>query len=698
MKKNYAKTPTVYQMESTECGAASLAMVLGYYGKFVPLEKLRIETGVSRDGCNMVNIKIAAQKFGLEVRGYRKSPQTLLDLPVPCIIHWNFNHFVVWEGHKGDACYINDPAMGRRKLTIQDIDDCFTGLVLTFKPTEKFEKSNEKESLLTFVRERLRGQKGAIAGLILLGFFLLIPGIVVPIFSRVFIDDILLGGNDDWVTALLVIMLFTALFQSLLTYYRAQTLQKLQDKMIMISAYNFQSHMLRLPIGFFTQRYAGDLSNRIENNNNISVFLTSQLAEAVLNCIMAPLYLILLLFYSPLLTLIGVVITAVNLIVMQRSSKVLGDMSMKAQQDQSRMIGSLFSGIKMSSTLKSSGTESEYAGRIQGNYAKSIRMEQSMGLTQEALNAIPEVSQNILTVLTLVIGGVQVIHGDMTAGMLVAYTALLNSFTAPVNSLAGFIMNIQTTRADMARVNDIMKYELDDKYAEEEYAKLSDKLLGKVELDNVSFGYNVLDPPLVGASGSGKSTVAKLCSGLYRPWGGEIRFDGCPAVKVPPEVMSASLSTVSQNISLFSGTIRDNLTMWDRFVTDEDIIRAAKDACIHDFITTKPGAYEYELTEGGGNLSGGQRQRMEIARALVSGPSVLLMDEATSALDPIVEKEIIDNIKMRGCSCIIVAHRLSAIRDCDEIIVLDHGKIVQRGTHEELSKVPGHYQRLTETM
>lgn len=714
MSKTYAKTPTVYQMEATECGAASLAMVMGYYGKHVPLEKLRIETGVSRDGCNMENIKKAAERFGFEVHGYRKSLENLFKLPVPCLIHWNFNHFVVWEGRKGNACYINDPAMGRRKLTEQDIDDCFTGIVLTFKPTDAFEKSNEKESLLTFVRERLDGQKAAIGALIMLGFFLLIPGIVVPVFSKVFIDDILLGGNDDWMTALLVIMLFTALSQFALTLYRSSLLRKLQDKMIMIGAYRFQSHMLRLPIAFFSQRYAGDLSNRIENNNNISVFLTSKLAEAVLNCIIAPVYLVILLFYSPLLTLIGLAVTAVNLLVMRQGSRILGDMSMKAQQDQSKMIGALFSGIRMSNTLKASGMEHEYAGRIHGTYAKSIRMEQSMGMTQEALNAIPEISQNILTVLTLVIGGVQVINGNMTAGMLVAYSGLLGSFTGPVNSLAGFISSIQTTKADMARVNDIMKYELDDKYAEEEYADMNDKLLGKVELEDVSFGYDITRPALiddfsfrlepgrsvalVGASGSGKSTVARLCSGLFRPWGGEIRFDGCPSVKVPPEVMSASLSTVSQSISLFSGTIKDNLTMWDKYITDEDITRAAKDACIHDFITSKPGAYDYMLTEGGTNLSGGQRQRMEIARALVSSPSILIMDEATSALDPIVEKQIIDNIKMRGCSCIIVAHRLSAIRDCDEIIVLENGKIVQRGTHEELSKVPGHYQRLTETM
>ncbi len=714
MNKKYAKTPTVYQMEATECGAASLSMVLGYFGKQLPLEKLRIETGVSRDGCNMKNIMLAGRKFGLEVHGYRKDLDGLFDVPVPAIIHWNFNHFVVWEGRKGNDCYINDPAMGRRKLTVQDIDDCFTGVVLTFAETDAFEKSNEKEGMFTFLRSRLKGQMGAILALIILGFFLVIPGLVVPVFSKVFIDDILLGGNDDWVMALLLAMIGTALFKSALTFYRGVLLERLQRKMIMTTSYKFMSHMLRLPISFFDQRYVGDLSNRVTNNESISTFLTSSLADVVLNCIVAPMYLVLLLIYSPLLTLISCICVTINIVTMKKSANYIANISMKSQQDQSKMIGTLFSGLRITSTLKASGTENEYVSRLQGNYAKSILMEQSMGMQQEMLNAIPSVSQNFLTVLTLIVGGVLVIKGEMTAGMLIAYTSLQASFTTPVNSIAGFIQQIQTTKADMARVNDIMKYDEDVKYQENDYAKFSEKLLGEVTIDNIAFGYDILKEPLidnfsfhlepgksiafVGASGSGKSTVSKLCSGLYTPWSGEIRMDGIPMKNVPPIVLSSSVSTVSQSISLFSGTIKENLTMWDKFISNEDIIRACKDACIHDAITQKPGAYEYRITEGGSNLSGGQRQRLEIARALVGNPSVLIMDEATSALDPIVEKSILDNIKRRGCTCIIVAHRLSAIRDCDEIIVMDNGKIVQRGTHEELSHLPGHYQRLIQNI
>ena len=539
---------------------------------------------------------------------------------------------------------------------------------------------------------------------------LMIPGLIIPVFSKVFIDDILLGGNNDWIIALLSIMFGTVIFKAVLTYYRGYLMHKLQNKLSMISGYNLLAHMLRLPVSFFDQRFTGDLSNRIQNNDSVNEFLTTDLAEVVLNCIVAPLYLIILLFYSPLLTGILTAVTAVNLLIMMKSSEYLSNVSMKNQQDQSKLIGVLFSGLTITSTLKASGTENEFISRLQGNYARSINTEQSMGMSQEILNAIPEITQNILSVIMLIIGGMLVVSGEMTVGMLIAYISLQASFTEPVNAVAGFLQKIQTAKADMARVNDIMKYEVDGRYNVNEYEQITEKLTGNVDLEKISFGYDILKPPIiedfsfhlepgqsiafVGASGSGKSTVSKICSGLYKPWDGEIRFDGYPVSDIPPAVLSTSISTVSQKITLFSGTIQENLTLWDRFISKEDMIKAAKDACIHDFITTKPGAYSYELTEGGGNLSGGQRQRLEIARALVSNPSILIMDEATSALDPIVEKQILDNIKRRGCTCIIVAHRLSAIRDCDEIIVMEYGKIVQRGSHDDLAAMPGHYQRL----
>ncbi len=709
-KAKYAKTPTVFQMEATECGAASLAMIFGYYGKPLPLEQMRIETGVSRDGCNAKYILRAARKYGFEAKGYSKSVEGLLKVQPPCIIHWNFNHFVVWEGIKGDYAYINDPAIGRRKLTMQDIDECFTGIVLTFQPTEEFKREKQKSSLMHFIRQRLKGQYSSILALILIGLLLVIPGIVIPIFSQVFLDDILLGGNAGWISQLLVIMLGTALFQMGLTFYRGILLERLENKMALVSAYKFLSHMFRLPMNFFDQRYAGDLSNRVENNNSVSNFLAGELAESVLNGLVAIFYLVLLIIYSPLLSMIGIASVVINIALVLFSSRIIADLTMKQQQDQGKLAGALLAGLNMTSTLKASGAENEYVSRLQGYYAKTTALEQELGKRQEILNAIPQTAAEITNVLVMLVGGLLVIDGKMTAGMLVAFNSLLASFTAPVNELVSFVYEIQTAKADMSRVEDIQKYQEDEKFAETETIPMERKLQGNVEVRDISFGYSPVKPPLVehfsfelscgssiafvGASGCGKSTVSKIVSGLYMPWEGSVLFDGVDGRKIPKEILSSSISTVSQEITLFSGTIKDNLTMWNKNILDEDIINAAKDACIHDDITSKPGAYDFMLSEGGTNFSGGQRQRLEIARALVTNPSILIMDEATSALDAITEKKIVDNIKRRGCTCIIVAHRLSAIRDCDKIIVMQNGQIVQSGTHEELSQVEGHYQRL----
>ncbi|MFV0412783.1 MAG: ABC transporter transmembrane domain-containing protein, partial [Oscillospiraceae bacterium] len=494
--------------------------------------------------------------------------------------------------------------------------------MLTFDKTAGFRASKKKSILFCFIRTRLKGQYGPIAALVVIGLFLVLPGLIIPVFSQVFIDDILLGGNNSWITAFLAIMLITVLFQAALTQYRGLLLQKLQSKMALVSAHSFLSHMFRLPMSFFDQRYSGDLAERVENNNNVSVFLAGELAETLLNIMVAAFYLVLLLMYSPLLTLIGIVSIALNLTLVKLSSNAIENSTMKLQQDQGRMVGSLFAGLNITSTLKASGAENEYISRILGHYAKTITLEQRLGKLQQVLNAVPEVAGEIANVLVLMMGGVLVIRGEMSAGMLVAFTALLASFTDPVNKLVGMIQKIQTLKADMSRVEDIVKYEEDPKFAPAgTQAELSTKLSGVVDLEGISFGYSILDPPLVenfnfhlnsgssiafvGASGSGKSTVSKIVSGLYLPWQGAIRMDGIPVNEIPKEIINSSVSTVSQNITLFSGTIRDNLTMWNKSVLEEDIVRAAKDACIHDVITQKPGAYDFELAEGGSNLSGG---------------------------------------------------------------------------------------------
>ena len=709
-KRSWVKTPTIYQMEATECGAASLAMVLGYYGCFVPLEQMRIETGVSRDGCNARNILRAARKFGMVCKGYTKSVEDLSKIRTPAIIHWNFNHFVVFEGFKGGCPYINDPAVGRRKLTLEDLDDAFTGIVLVFEPGENFQKKKRTSSLFGFVRERLKGQRAAVAALITAGLLLVVPGLVTPVYSQIFIDNIILGGSSDWLGALLLAMAGTILFQSLFTWYRGLVLVKLQSKMALVSAHKFLYRMFRLPISFFDQRYAGDLTQRVGNNNNVSDSLAGDLAETALNTFVACFYLVLMLIYSPLLTAIGVAGVGINLLVSYLISKKVATLSMKAQQDSGKMVGAIYSGLSITSTLKASGAENEYVSRVLGHYARNAGTEQRLGKVQEILSAAPQAISASASILVLMTGGTLVINGAITAGMLVAFNQLLSSFTTPINDLVGFINRVQTLKADMSRVEDIQKYEMAPQFLQEEVHPLEEKLSGDVQLKEISFGYSILAEPLikdftfhvqpghsvalVGSSGCGKSTVAKIISSLYDPWDGEILADGIPLRQIPPEIVSASIATVNQSITIFTGTIRENLTLWNKSIMEQDIVRAAKDACIHDMITKLPGAYDFKLTEEGQNLSGGQRQRLEIARALVLNPSILVMDEATSALDPIVEKEVMDNIKRRGCTCIIVAHRLSTIRDCDEILVMQKGKIVQRGTHEELREQEGLYRDL----
>ncbi len=712
---NYTKTPTIYQMEATECGAASLSMVFAYFGKYMPLEQMRIETGVSRDGCNAGNIMRCAKKYGFECHGYRKELDDLKKLQPPCIIHWNFNHFVVFEGFKGKYAYINDPAMGRRKLTIEELDDCFTGIVLTFKPTSAFKKEKKKGTLLKFIKGRLKGQYDILFKLIFIGLLLVFPGLVLPVLSQVFMDDVLVGGNTDWFTKLMLFMAGTIFLQVALTIYRDTILVKLQKKMVLLSARDFLSNMFRLPISFFDQRYVGDLSGRVANNAKVSDFLAGELAETVLNIFVAAFYLILLLIYSPILTLIALVSVAINLVVMKFTSDMIANASLKLQQDSGKLAGAVCAGISITSTLKASGAETEYVSRILGYNAKTVELEQKLSKSQSIINAIPDTVKMLADVFLLLVGGTLVINGDMTIGMLTAFTTLFGSFSEPIDKLVGFAKNIQTTKADINRVEDILKYSVDEKFDETvQKRKMTTKLEGAVEMKDIAFGYSRLKPPIVselnfkincgssvafvGSSGCGKSTISKVVSGLYIPWQGELYFDGISSKEIPNEVLNASVSTVSQNITLFSGSVRDNLTMWNSKISEADMIAAAKDACIHDIISQKPGGYDYMLSEGASNLSGGQRQRLEIARALVTNPTVLIMDEATSALDPVVEKQIVDNIKRRGCTCVIVAHRLSAIRDCDEIIVLDKGKIAQRGTHEELAGVEGHYKQFIKNL
>lgn len=719
---NYKKAPTVFQMEATECGAACLSMIFACYGKFLPLEQMRIETGVSRDGCNAGNIMRAAKKYGMECRGFRKEPQGLFQLQMPCIIHWNFNHFVVLEGFKTRGvgkkrkqyAILNDPAVGRRKLTLQELDEGFTGVVLTFRPGEHFQKEKHRNGAWDLVRQRLKGQYGLLFKLFYVGLLMVFPGLVLPVLSQMFIDDVLTAGYTDWLTKILIFMLSLVLLKSGLHYYRDLFLQKLCSKLTLTSSVGFLAHMLHLPMSFFDQRYAGELVSRMNNNTEVSTFLAGDLAETVLNILVAVFYLAILLFYSPVMTFIGLINVVVCIAVVVFSRQVISEASIKQELTEGKLFSAVCAGLSITDTLKASGAENEYISRVLGHQVKCSNLEQEQTAFQKILNAIPSAVGNITDVLHLLVGGILVINGTLSLGALTAFCSLFDSFIEPVNQLVTFAQKIQTMKASITRVEDVQKYPEDTRYHPTVAAEKQQKLNGEIELRDISFGYSSLKPPLiehfnfhlysgqsiafVGPSGCGKSTISKIVSGLYQPWTGQLLLDKCPIEAVSKSSLNASVATVSQNITLFSGTIRENLTMWSNAVLEEDVIQAAKDACIHDDIIQLPGGYDYVLSENAQNLSGGQRQRLEIARALTTNPSILVMDEATSALDAITENNVLTNIRRRGITCVIVAHRLSAFRDCNEIVVMKNGKIVQRGTHKELILQAGLYRTVVQSM
>lgn len=707
------KVPTVLQMEALECGAASLGMVLAYYGKYVPLEELRLECGVSRDGSKASNILKAARKYGIQAKGYRFEPAELRKKSFPAIIHWNFNHFVVLEGFKKDKVYLNDPGVGPRTVTPEEFDQSFTGVTIILNPGEDFKKGGKKPSVIRTLRKRFTGAEKALAFAVLTGLALVVPGIIIPSFSRIFIDSILLEGKMEWLSALITGILITAILRGILTLLQQHYLLRLETKMAVSTSSHFIWHVLRLPVEFFSQRSNGDISTRIMSNDRVANFLSGKLTEAVINIIMLVFYFILMLNYDLSLAFICLASAVISMIYMRYTAKKRIDLNMGMLQDRGKIYGTAMAGLQSIETLKATGSESGFFSKWAGYQAKISNGEQSLGVTTQKMLGVPLLLTGLTNALVLLLGSQRILSGYMSMGMLVAFQSLMQSFMTPVNNLIGMGSLLQEVEGDMKRLDDVLEYPVDVaeiNHNQEAGFAFNDKLKGSILIQNLSFGYNRLEPPLIedfrlklkpgsrvaliGGSGSGKSTIAKVISGLYEPWSGEILFDGMRKDEIPRSVLYNSISVVDQDICMFEGTIKDNIKLWDETISEAEMIRAAKDACIHKDITARDKGYDSMVEEGGRNFSGGQRQRLEIARALVGNPSILIMDEATSALDPKTEQLIDENIRRRGCTCIIIAHRLSTIRDCDEIIVMEKGKIVQRGTHEKMKLVDGPYAKL----
>ncbi|MBV8190631.1 MAG: NHLP family bacteriocin export ABC transporter peptidase/permease/ATPase subunit [Alphaproteobacteria bacterium] len=703
-------------MEAVECGAASLAMVLAHYGRWVPLEELRQACGVSRDGVKATNLLKAARAYGLLAKGFKKEPHDLERMPWPLIIHWNFNHFLVLEGIRGNDVFLNDPALGPRRVTREELNEAFTGVALAFEPSSDFVRTRRPPGMVKLLGARLKKSGVALQFVMLATVALVVPGVVLPVFSQIFVDDVLVGGRDDWLLPLLLGMLATALVRTALTWLQQDALIRLEAKLSAVSAYQFIDHMLRLPMAFFGQRHAGELMNRMLANERIARLLSGELATNLLNASTVLFFAAVMLCYDTALTATVIGLALINILVVQIGARRQEMQSRRELAEQGKLAAATIGTIHAIETVKASGLEARAFEKWAGYHALLLGVRQELGLQAAMLAVAPALLAGLSAAAVVGLGAWQVMQGAMTLGTLVAFQSLAESFTQPLTKLVQLKTQLQSARADLQRVDDLMVYPAAPawpSHRDSESGEPADRLLrlsGAVELRNVSFGYNPLDQPLisglslsmqpgmrvalVGGSGSGKSTVGRLIAGLLPPWSGEIVLDGYPLGEISPALRARSLAYVDQDIFLFEGTVRDNLTLWDDGLPDVQLNAALADAALFDEIAERKGQLDAAVGEGGNNFSGGQRQRLEIARALVGEPAILILDEATAALDPAMEKRIDDQLRRRGCTCIIIAHRLSTIRDCDEIIVLRGGRIVGRGTHETLLAQGGEYAAL----
>lgn len=710
--KGAAKVPVVMQMEALECGAASLAMILAYYGKWVPLEQVRLDCGVSRDGSNARNVLRAARRYGLEAKGYRYETEDLRAKGTfPCIVHWNFSHFVVLDGFKGDKAVLNDPAKGTYSVPMKTFDESFTGICLMFAPTEDFVPEGKQPSMLAYAKKRLKGMGAPIAFAVLTSVITSLIGVINPAFSRIFMDRLLTGENPEWFGPFIIALAALGAVQLVLAWIQAVYMLRINGKLDMVGSTEFMWKVLRMPMEFFSQRMAGDIQSRESSNAMIAGNLVNIFAPLLLNAAMMVFYLVVMVRYSLPLTLIGLVSVLLNLIISNIISKKRINITRVQMRDAGKLAGMTVAGMEMIETIKASGAEDGFFEKWAGYQASVNTQRVRFQNLNQILGLLPTLISSLCGTIVLIAGVYNAMEGTFTVGMIMAFQGFLSSFFAPVTMLISAGQSLQEMRTEMERVEDVMKYPTDVSFDEayDDETEL-DKLSGNIEMKNVTFGYSRLAEPLienfslslrpgsrvafVGPSGCGKSTISKLISGLYKPWSGEILFDGRPISGIDRSVFTGSLAVVDQDIILFEGTIADNIKMWDSSIEDFEMIMAARDAQLHEDIMQREGGYQYRITEGGNDFSGGQRQRMEIARVLAQDPTIIILDEATSALDAKTEYDVVRSIKDRGITCIVVAHRLSTIRDCDEIIVMDQGKVVERGTHDELMAKGGAYTQL----
>ena len=711
LTKGVAKVPVVMQMEALECGAASLAMICAYYNKWIPLEQIRVDCGVSRDGANAKNLLVAARSYGFTAKGYRYEPDDLKkNGKFPCIIHWNFNHFVVLDGFKGKKAFINDPAKGNYTVSMETFDKSFTGICLMFEPNERFVPSGKRKSVLSFAVKRLSGAKVAVAFVVFTTLISALIGVITPAFSRIFMDRLLTHESPDWFYPFLIALSAMSALQLVISALETYYSNRINGKLATVGSSTFLWKVLHLPMEFFSQRLAGDIQGRQGSNAGIANSVVNTFAPLALNAIMMVFYLVVMIRYSWILTLVGLSSLVINAWMSSIISKKRINITRVSMRDAGKLAGATVAGVEMIETIKASGAENGFFERWAGYQASVNAQKVKYAKINQYLGMIPSVVSTITGIVVLTLGVWFAMEGTFTVGMIMAFQGVLSSFSAPATTFISAGQTIQEMRTQMERVEDVMEYCEDDCYKTEVKEENFSKLKGTIELKNVTFGYSRLSEPvirdfsltvkpgqrvaLVGTSGCGKSTISKLVSGLYQPWSGEILYDGKHLSEIDRDVFTGSLAVVDQEIALFEGTIAENIKMWDNSIEDFEMIMAARDSQLHEEIMRRDGGYNYRIAEGGKDFSGGQRQRLEIARVLTQDPSIIILDEATSALDAKTEYDLVKAVKDRGITCIVVAHRLSTIRDCDEIIVLDHGVTVERGTHEELYAKGGKYTQL----
>lgn len=697
------------QMEVTECGAASLCMILDYYGKSVTMEQLRLECGVSRNGVNAKNIARAAMLHGLKPRALKVGIHAARGLKFPAIIHWNMDHFVVLCGFTKKGAVIADPASGLRQIPEDEFSNNFTGIALEFTPTESFEKNRTLKNKNDYIKSCLKSFAPVMFIFLICEFCVLASGGVLPFLSSVYINRVLLDGKIQqlsFVTAVLLACLLLAFFGGVI---RVSTINRVVKQLNAKLNLGFFEHILKLPIEFFLQRNSGELAMRQGEAMNTGRLIVSMLPFIFTSMLQVLVYLGLLFFMNLKIAAIGVTMVVVNVIAAVLASKRYREKVMRSDRERAMLQGLISQTIDAMETIKSCGCEDAVFERLISAGSISINARTEIEKTSVLTNTVFTFLNTFSSALVIVAGIWEILFSSLTTGSLIALQGVMVAMLAPVGSAMNMGFQIQQLSGITHRTNDVMRYMEDTKFAEEEQKELTE-LDSDITLEDITFGYSPLDTPIlqnfdlhikkggslaiIGGSGSGKSTVAKLIAGLFCEKDGKIYFGSRERKEIRRDDFYSETAVVTQNIRLFEGTVLDNITMFDHTIPYDDVVAAAKIACIHEGIIARPSGYREWVSENGRNFSGGQRQRIEIARAIVKKPRLLIMDEATSALDADTEMNIMKAVSDMGITTIVVAHRLSAIRYCDSIMVMKNGEITEYGTHCDLMALNGEYAAL----